>query len=528
MSAIGAADLELAQTQREYVARWGFRAYSRMAWPVVETAKLITNWAWDAACDHLEAFYHAVIPNLVINYPPGTSKSSLACVLFPTWVWTENDNCRFLYASFDDELVRRDAQQAMNLMDSEWYRTRWSSRIDRTGRMAEKTKQYYTTGGGMRFSTTVSGKATGWHPDIQVVDDPIKPKDAKNVRSSRGNENQAIRDVNEWWSTTMGSRARNAATLRRLVLMQRLNAADLSAYCKERGYACLSLPMEYNGKSIFAFSDDAEFGWLDDDDTFADAPEEYSHPVTRKDPRTEQGELLLPERLGPAAVAAIKERVGEVGFQTQYQQDPSPQAGGIFERGNFQRWSLMPVPHLWVQSWDLKFSSEESGSMVVGQVWCSGTHQETGALGYYLIYEVRGWLSFRKTLEAIRETTLLFPQALGKLVENKANGPAVVSVLEQEIDGLILVNPDGGKAARAHAVSPLVDAGNVWVPARKPPTWQTSDPEATIDEFVSFPRGAYDDRVDAGTQALLYLSAKAATRRMSDLELLMTQLNQAT
>lgn len=166
--------------------------------------------------------------------------------------------------------------------------------------------------------------------------------------------------------------------------------------------------------------------------------------------------------------------------------------------------------------------------MVVGQVWCSGTHQETGALGYYLIYEVRGWLSFRKTLEAIRETTLLFPQALGKLVENKANGPAVVSVLEQEIDGLILVNPDGGKAARAHAVSPLVDAGNVWVPARKPPTWQTSDPEATIDEFVSFPRGAYDDRVDAGTQALLYLSAKAATRRMSDLELLMTQLNQAT
>ena len=516
MPAVGASDVELAQAQREWVSRWGFRAYSRMAWPVIETAGLITNWAWDAACDHLEAFYLGVLPNLVMNLPPGTSKSSLACVLFPTWVWTENDNVRFLYASFDDELVRRDAQQAMNLMDSEWYKTRWPARIDRSGSYAEKTKQYYTTGGGMRFSTTVSGKATGWHPDIQIVDDPIKPKEARG-----GIENQAIRDVNEWWTTTMGSRARDAGTLRRLVLMQRLNAADLSAYCRERGYACLSLPMEYNGKSIFAFSDDANFGWMDDNDAFADAPEGFNQPVTRKDPRTEPGDLLLPERLDRSAVDAIKERVGEIGFQTQYQQDPSPQAGGIFEKDNFKRWTLPPTPRMWVQSWDLKFSSEESGSMVVGQVWCSGTHQETGALGYYLMYETRGWLSFRKTIEAIRETTLLFPQATAKLVENKANGPAVVSMLEQDIDGLILVNPDGGKAARAHAVSPLFDAGNVWVPARKLPTWTTSDPESVVEEFVSFPRGAYDDRVDAGTQALLYLKTKSASKMTSDLEQLL-------
>ena len=107
-----------------------------------------------------------------------------------------------------------------------------------------------------------------------------------------------------------------------------------------------------------------------------------------------------------------------------------------------------------------------------------------------------------ETCQQIASMSARWPQATAKLVEDKANGPAVIDALHAQVPGLIPVNPQGGKEARANAVAPLIEAGHVYLPAIAP--WV----DDLIEEAAGFPNSAHDDQVDALTQALtrLYLT----------------------
>ena len=103
------------------------------------------------------------------------------------------------------------------------------------------------------------------------------------------------------------------------------------------------------------------------------------------------------------------------------------------------------------------------------------------------------------TMKAVRDLSQKFPHTYAKLIEDKANGSAVIQMLQHEIPGILPVNPEGGKVARAQAVSPLVEAGNVYLPHPGYAPWVAD----FIEECAAFPNGAHDDQVDAMTQALL-------------------------
>ena len=138
----------------------------------------------------------------------------------------------------------------------------------------------------------------------------------------------------------------------------------------------------------------------------------------------------------------------------------------------------------------MAFKGTDSSDFVVGQVW-----QQVGAQAF-LLDQVRGRWDFAETCEQVRALSAKWPQAAAKLVEDKANGPAVISALGRAIPGLVAVNPQGGKESRANAVTPLIEAGNVWLPTGAP--W-VSD---LIEECAGFPNAAHDDQVDTLTQAL--------------------------
>ena len=72
-------------------------------------------------------------------------------------------------------------------------------------------------------------------------------------------------------------------------------------------------------------------------------------------------------------------------------------------------------------------------------------------------------------------------------------------MLGRELPGLLPVNPEGGKIARAAAVSPLIEAGNVYLPHPDYAAWVND----FIEECAACPNGAHDDQVDAMTQVLL-------------------------
>ena len=146
-----------------------------------------------------------------------------------------------------------------------------------------------------------------------------------------------------------------------------------------------------------------------------------------------------------------------------------------------------------IQSWDCAFKDLDTSDYVVGQAWAR--------LGsrYLLGDQVRARMDCPATVQAIRELTAKWPKTYAKLIEDKANGSAVIQMLNREIPGILPVNPSGGKIARAQAISPLVEAGNVFLPHPEYAPWVND----FIEECVQFPNGAHDDQVDAMTQAIL-------------------------
>lgn len=151
--------------------------------------------------------------------------------------------------------------------------------------------------------------------------------------------------------------------------------------------------------------------------------------------------------------------------------------------------------HLW-QSWDLGFK-KEGRSRVAGFVMGS-----RGAK-LYLLDAFVDHCSYVETRDAVRRMSDRWPEAFTKVVEDKANGPAIMSDLDNELGGFIPWPPKGvaqdDKVARASAASPVVRAGDVFLPPLDVPWVQ-----AFVDELASFPAGLYDDQVDAFSQGVSY------------------------
>ena len=128
-------------------------------------------------CDHLEALARGKCLNLVENVPPGTSKSTIASVLLAPWCWAQLDPAlKFIYVSYAEDLSHRFALRSLRLINSDWWRARWS-KVEIVGGDQANKSWYDTTVGGLRISTMMGGQATGKHGDILIFDDPHKPDD---------------------------------------------------------------------------------------------------------------------------------------------------------------------------------------------------------------------------------------------------------------------------------------------------------------------------------------------------------------
>ncbi|MFG6372398.1 MAG: phage terminase large subunit, partial [Turicimonas muris] len=174
-----------------------------------------------------------------------------------------------------------------------------------------------------------------------------------------------------------------------------------------------------------------------------------------------------------------------------------PDGGAIFKDEWFKFWpptSLPPKFDTTLISWDMTFKDSKNADYVVGQVW----GKKSGC--YYLLDQVRGQWDFVKTREMFLQLSAKYPKALRKLVEDKANGSAIISELKKTISGIIPITPRESKESRANAVTPFFEAGNVYFPDKTVFPWVDS----LIAEFLSFPAGSHDDCVDSTTQALNY------------------------
>ena len=143
----------------------------------------------------------------------------------------------------------------------------------------------------------------------------------------------------------------------------------------------------------------------------------------------------------------------------------------------------------------MAFKDLDDSDYVVGQVW--GRLQ----VDAFLVAQKREQMGLTASCKAVLQMSREFPDASAKYIEDKANGPAVIDVMHDKIPGLIAVPPEGGKTARAIAVQPFVESGNVYIPHPHIFPWV----EDFIDELAKFPNGNNDDQVDACSQGLYKL-----------------------
>jgi predicted phage terminase large subunit-like protein len=467
------------------MARRSLHEFVRQAWPVLEPqTPFVEGMHIRAVCDHLQAVSAGQIQNLIINMPPGHAKSLLTAVFWPAWVWIEHPETRWLFSSYREPLATRDSVKCRRLIESEWYQQRWGDRYQLTDDQNQKSR-FENTRTGYRIVVPMSA-GTGERGDYVVVDDPHSVDQAESETERRS----AI----EWWNGSMATRLNDFATGHKLVIMQRLHESDLTGdLLVKGGYEHLCLPAEFEAERRSTTS----LGW--------------------SDPRHERGELLWPEKVSPADLEQLKVTLGSYRYAAQYQQRPSPADGGIFKRSWFRYWRpahmelppvqvktsdgqilsipAVPIPAQFeqtIQSWDMAFKDLETSDYVVGQVWAADKADR------YLLDQLRNRFDMPATKEAVKALSSRWPKAGCKLVEDRANGPAVIQELQHDVPGLIAVTPEGGKVARAQAVSPQVESGNVYLPHPALTPWVGE----LIEEAAAFPHGRNDDQVDAMTQAL--------------------------
>lgn len=463
---------DYVHTQRELGIRGGVLDFARMAWPIVEpSAPFIEGWHVGAVGEHLEALFRYEISDLVINIPPSHMKSLLASVFFPVWTWVQDPGWRSIHVSYGENLAIRDARKHLAIVQSDWFKSRWGDRVT-LPKDVVAVHNFDTLQGGFRFSCSIGGQVTGRHADIATLDDPHKPLDISS---------NSLDTVEEFLLGTLPSRYRNMNRRRRAIIMQRLHERDASAVAERMGATVLRLPLRYE-------------------------PHAASYTSVGGDPRTTAGELLWPERMSLEAAAALEESLGGATSRNavaQLQQRPSAEGGSVFKRSWFRSKPVAGVPVHWdllIQSWDCSFKDESTSDFVAGGVWGMSKGE------IWLLECLNKRLDFPDTCAEILATRARWPGALGILVEDKANGTAVIQTLRKKVPGLIAIEPQGGKVARANAVAPAFESGSVYTVDADAPGYGWV--RAWQDQLATFPVGKNDDMVDMTSQAVHYLVMK--------------------
>jgi predicted phage terminase large subunit-like protein len=414
---------------------------------------------------------------LIIVMPPQEGKSQRVTRRFPTWMLTERPDTRIAIASFEHSTARRWGRAIRD--DIRGNGSKLNLRI-RDDLSAQSEWQLAGYEGGV-YAVGIGGALTGRPVDLLVIDDPIKDRKQADSETYRA-------AVWDWWTDVASTRLAPGAPV--VLILTRWHDDDLAGrlLAAEDGdqWRVVRIPAQADH--------DPDAGETD--------------PLDR-----EVGEFLDSARGRTLEQwARIKVRSGSRTWNALYQGRPSSAEGDMFKRAD---WQFYDTP-LWVErpdgtrfvtayddmlsSWDLTFKNTEGSDMVVGQVW-----MRRGA-DAYLLDQVRGRMDFPQTQWAFRTMAARWPQAVLKLVEDKANGPAIIASLRHTVPGIVPEEPQGSKVARAAAVSPLVESHNVFLPSPELLADGDERPYAWVGEFVEehagFPTAAHDDQVDGTSQAL--------------------------
>lgn len=533
------AHLDLVLIERE-LGRRSMRDFIRLSWNILQPGQgirdvhnhnrywPITGWAFDAVCDHVEAWTFGDIKRLIINIPPRFSKSTIGSQGAPVFGWIQDraeaeaagrdagPHLQYLTCSYRGDLSTRDAVRSRRLIEHPWFQERWgwdtiTPANKRAGNGFQLTSdqnakmRYENNRGGHRISQSPTGGSTGEGGDRVIADDP------HNVKRAESDVERA--STIAWWDEEMSTRLNDILASGLLIIMQRLHHQDLtgsvlSGEALEIPYEHLMLPAEYDGRKKWVDLGDGEMSLK---------KRKKKEPMTSlgfEDPRTKIGESIEPTRLSPKALKDVKGRLGAYAAAGQLGQTPTPRHGGMFEVDEFITVPVAPISlGRKVRYWDKAgtdkrkaagASSAQTAGVLLAEVG-SGDH-----VGKWIILDsVTGQWEAPKRERKMHETAVMDREIYGKVLQKFEQEPgsggkeSAQNTTRKTFAGFNSKNhlPTGDKAVRAEPYSAQQSGANILL-LRGP--WNASFKK----EHENYPHGGRKDQVDGASGGFNELNSK--------------------
>lgn len=455
------------------------------AWKILEPSeKFVAGWHIDELCAHLQALSTNTLDqrNLLINEPPGSSKSLITVVFWPAWEWTWAPWTRWLTSSYGEDLALRDAVKTRRLMMSRWYRNRvqhpWKFSSD------QNVKGYYSNDRtGWRIARGVNGQITSHHAHRVVIDD------AHNVNQAESDQvrNGTLTTLREVYP----SRVLPGGC--RVLIGQRVHEEDASADWIAR-----------EGSSIHHIELQEEYEAPNHLETgLASSPARVPAPCSLTgqlhDIRTVEGTLLTPLRYDRGTIELRKIELGPYAYSGQYQQRPTPRVGMVLNPEWFPQTPRLEAATVdLIMAFDLNYSDSETSDWTVGM--CGAVERSPVLPRIHLIDLFREHLSDRRHEEALGEWVLLWrPVMVG--IEKRAfeKEGATMDLCRRlqiycEDHGFTctfeVIPADADKVTRAQIIPGRAKAGLITVD-RHARWWPSLSREMSM-----FPKSQHDDQID--------------------------------
>lgn len=471
--------------------RRDFAYFIREFWPEVSADELSWNWHIDTLAKELMEIARKVGANeprdndLIINIPPGTTKSITCSIMFPVWCWTNWPWMRFIASSYSMQLALEHAEASRDMVRSQRFRELFPDiDIKRDKDTKSNFRLVYqkdgeAVRGGNRLSTSVGGTLTGFHAHILIVDDPLDP--------NRSVSPVELKRCNRWMDQTLSTRKVNKALTPTILIMQRLHQNDPTGHIlakqrplKRKTVKLISIPGEIREFREFVQPPELVANYIDD--------------------------LLDPKRMNWKVMDDMKSTLGQYGYAGQVGQHPVPPGGGMFKSEKFGY--ILPAqvdPRQFdsvVRYWD-KAGTADGGAYTVG-IKMARLKEQRGVIKFVVLDVKRGqWSSekreaiIRSTAEADGVSTIIWHEQ-----EPGSGGKESAESTISNLSGFTSYadRPTGDKVHRADPYSVQVNNGNVMLVQAD---WNTS----YIEECRYFPFGTYKDQVDGSSGAFNKLNA---------------------
>lgn len=394
---------------------------------------------------------------LVIATPPQHGKSQSITETLPSWYLGRHPERHVIEISYNEDFAvkfgRRNRRKIEEFGDEIFGLT--------LAKDNNRAVEFETTKHGGMISRGVGTGVTGQPANLMIIDDPIKNKKEAFSKSRRDL-------VYEEW--LMSFKTRLAVGAKVILIMTRWHEDDLAGrlLAEEENIKLLRFPCEC----------------------------EEENTAVEKALGRKIGDSLCPE-IGKdnkwlrEYKNGLVSQEGSMTWNALFQGRPTAMEGNVIERDWWDYYEELPENMAnYVMSVDAAFKDEDQSDFVAIQVWAKLHHD------IYLIDAVKKHLNFPDTIMEIRRLRAMYPECKTTLIEDRANGSAIITMLRREMSGIIAVQPNGSKMSRVQAILGAIESGNVHLPKHKRFTGDF------VEECSAFPNAAHDDQVDCMSQAL--------------------------